>query len=194
MATFPTVAEVKLYLRNSKPTEDDDFYSSAIDAAVQTLNDECQRNFTVAGVAAARTFVPKPCSELLRVGDFTSLTSVVENGTTLTVSTHHQAEPVTRTNYAGMAIPYDSIRRLDNYWYHYGPRGTVVVTAAWGWTTIPVRIVEASKIITKDIVENRDARAGLINLGEAGLASARMNPTVRATIDKYRSVHSYGLA
>jgi hypothetical protein len=195
MATLPTVDEIKDYKRNSKPTEDNAFYQAALDAAVQTMNDACERNFTVAGAAAARTFVPDCHSDLLRIGDCTTVTLVVENGVTLTVGTHYQLEPVNVVNPAGLTVPYNALRRLDGtHWYTNNGRGTVVVTATWGFATIPVRVVEAIKIIAKDIIENRDARAGLITLGEAGVASIRANPTVVVTIGKYRGRESWGIA
>lgn len=194
MAQFPSTNAVKSYLRNDKPTDDDIPTSEALAAAIQTMCDECQHNFAIAGTATARTFPPDPHSDVLRVGDFTTLTSVVENGVTLTVGTHHQPEPVNRVNFAGLVVPYSTIRRLGTTWYTNGPRGTVVVTAAWGWVDIPVRVVESVKILTKDILENRDARGGLLTFAEAGLATARLNPYVIATIGSYRGRESWGVA
>lgn len=200
MATFPSVEDIKSFQRNEKPTEDDQFYGDALDAAVQTMNDECQRQFVVAPAAdhpdlyTARTFVPNPRSDVLYVGDFIDATTVVENGTTLTVSSAHQFEPVARVNAAGVEVPYNTIRRFGVPWYTYGPRGTVVVTAAWGWATIPTRVVEAVKIITKDVIENRDVVLGLVAVTEAAGIVARTNPVVASTIRTYRGIESWGIA
>lgn len=194
MATVPTTSEIKDFLRNEKPTEDDAFYSAALDAAVQTMNDECQHQFAVASATATpRTFVPAYGSGRLFIGDCTTVTSVVENGVTLTVSTNYHLEPVNTVNAAGLTVPYSSIRRRSSWWYTFDGTGTVVVTATWGWTTIPVRVVEAIKILTKDIIENRDARGGLLTFGDQGLASSRPNSYVNQTIAMYRGERSWGI-
>lgn len=194
MATVPTTEVIKSYLRNEKPTEDDALYGEALNAAIRTISDACQREFVVAGTPAARSFVPDHCSGWLYIGDCTSVTSVVENGTTLTVGTHYQLEPVRSTNWAGMTQPYNALRRLDGWWYTNGPRATVAVTAAWGWAAIPDRVVEAIKLLTKDIIDNREVSLGLVAVTEQSGISARMNPVVRSTIDAFRSVQSWGIA
>lgn len=194
MATAPTTEVIKAYLRNEKPTEDDTLYGEALNAAIRTICDATQRNFTVAGSAAPRSFRPNRRSDYLYIGDCTAVTSVVENSVALTVGTSYQLEPLQTTNWAGMTQPYNALRRLDAWWYTNGPRATVVVTAAWGWASIPDRIVEAIKILTKDIIENRDARGGLISFQDAGLASVRMNRDVAATIDAFRGPMSWGIA
>ncbi len=190
---FPTVEDLKDYTRNERPTADDALYQEAIDAAIQTLCDECQREFVVAGSAAARTFVPDLQSDYLYIGDCTSVTSVVENSITLTVGTDYQLEPVTRTTVAGLAIPYNGLRRLDGNWYTHGPRGTVVVTATWGFAALPARIVEACKVLAKDVVANRDVQLGLVAVTEQAGVSARTNPLVRETIESYAGRRSWGI-
>lgn len=188
---FPTTEDIKSYLRNEKPTEDDGLYGEAIAAAIQTLNDACQRNFTVAtGVQSARTFVPDCGSATVYIGDAVSVTSVVENSVTLTVGSHYQLEPVGTVSAAGLTTPYNTIRRLDGWWYTNNRRGTVVVTANWGFAAIPDRIIEACKILAKDIIQNREVVFGMVDTAE-GSMSPRMNPTVRATITAYRGPRSW---
>lgn len=194
MATWPTTEDIKEYTRNEKPTEDDAAYGQALAAAMQTLKDACQRDFTVAtGVPSARTFVPDVYSTILHIGDCVSVSSVVENGTTLAASLY-QLEPVTSVSPAGITTPKHSIRRLDSVWFTNNGRGTVVVTADWGFTALPPRILEACTILTKDIIENRDVKFGLVDISEAGGIAARMNPVVRSTITAYRGVKSWGIA
>lgn len=194
---WPSTEDIKAYRRDDLPTDNDTPTAEALAAAVQTLCDECQHEFVIAPTDplnyTARTFVPDWRSDLLYVGDFTTAT-VVENGVTLTAGTHLQLEPVSRINFAGMAVPYNTIRRLNNTWYSYGPRGTIVVTAAWGWAAIPARVIEAVKILTKDILENRDVKLGLVAVTDQAGISARTNPVVRATIDKFRSPAGWGIA
>jgi len=185
MTTHPTAEDVAAYARNERPTEDSAFIEEARLAAIQTICDGCQRYFAVASdTASARTFAPSG-TDWLYIGDCTEVTTVVEDGTTLTVSTDYQLEPVTATNFAGLAVPYNSLRRLDRCWYTDGPRGTVVVTAKWGFASVPSRIVEAVKILTRDIVDNRDVDPALL---------ATTNPVVRAAIEDYRGPMSWGIA
>lgn len=195
---WPSTEDIKAYRRDDIPTDNDVPTAEALAAAMQTMCDECQHQFTIAPTDpanyTARTFVPDHCPDTLYVGDFIAVTSVVENGSTLTLGTGHQFEPVSRINFAGLAVPYNTIRRLNREWYTYGPRGTVVVTAAWGWASLPVRVIESVKILTKDILENREVKLGLVAVTDVAGISARTNPFVRATIEKYSSPASIGLA
>lgn len=200
MATVPSTPEIKEFLRNEKPTEDDPFISDAILGAVDFLNDECQRVFTIAPTPAeiadylTDSWVPDPCSDLLFIGDCIAVSAVVENGVTLTVGTHYQLEPVRRRNFAGIVEPYTKLRRLDGYWYRNGPRATVAVTRAVGWSDIPPRVVESIKILSKFIVENRDVSLGLAFVSESGGISPRDSSFVKATIEKMMTVQAIGIA
>lgn len=188
----PTVEEIKAFTRNELPTVDDDFIAEAITAAVDTFSDETQRQVVEAGpTATTRLFVPSD-PYLLRIHDCVAVTSVLNDGVALSV---YQLEPVNGINRTGQHRPFDRIRLTNGtVWYHDAGRATVAVTARWGWATIPPRAVEAVKLITKDIIENRDVKLGVIAVSEAGAVSARMNSVVRKTIDAYRAVESWGIA
>ena len=195
LAETITVPVLKDYLGNEKPTDDDDFYQGAIDAAIETWQDETQREWvtvTDATTTTPRSFVPGS-SPVLRIHDCTVVTSVVDDGTTLAVSAY-QPEPVgvART---GQARPYEQIRLLGGYWTPspYG-EATVVVTAKWGWPAFPARAIEAVKIIAKDIVLNRDVRLGVIAVTEAAGVSARTNTVVRAAVQHYAAIETWGIA
>jgi hypothetical protein len=191
---YPQVEAVKEFDRNEKPTDDDDLYTSARLAAIEALCDETQRELVLAPAdATARTFVPDGCSVHLYIGDCVSITSVVENGVTLIAGTDYQAEPVRRTNWAGTAVPYNSLRRFGREWYYDEGRGTVVVTARWGVSVLPARAIEAVRVITSDIVANRDVQLGVIGVSEGAVVSIRTNPTVAKAIQALRGPKAWGI-
>lgn len=173
---------------------DDPFALSAIAAAESAIQEECQRSFAVAGTAAARTYVPRPCSGVLRIHDCTTVTSVVENSTTLTVAVDYQKEPVQTVSWSGETRPYEQLRRLSGPWYSYLGTGTVVVTATWGWLAIPPAITEATMIMAKDIYDSRDVKFGIAAVTDFGPSRVRENPKVQQLLAPYKRVESFGIA
>lgn len=191
MSSPPTTDQIIAYMRHDAADGDDTaFYSEALAAAVQTIGDESDHELVLAPSSSAghtaRTFVPDRCSDLIRIGDCVAVSAVIENGAALTEGVHYQLEPVNPRRRAGMAVPYTELRRLDTNWYANGPRGTVVVTGGWGWAGFSPRTIEAIKVLTKDIIENRDVKHGLVDVTEQAGVSARTNPLVRAEIDWLR--------
>jgi hypothetical protein len=194
MGRYVAVSELKDWARSEIPTADDAWITAALTAAELTLDTACGRKFVVATTSTARVFTPAECSSVLRIHDCTSVTTVVEDGTTLS-STGWQLEPLNGLSWSGEARPYDQIRLLDgDWWYTDFQRATISVTAAWGWAAIPAPVVEACKILAKDVLSQRDVRFGLVAVTDAAGIAARMNPLVRQTIEDYRRVESFGVA
>jgi hypothetical protein len=198
MPRYLTVEQVKAYCRNELPTEDDEWFEAACDAAETALDQSCQRQFVVAGTTATtRLYRPDPRSSVLRVHDIANTTDlvVVEDGTTL-LSSDYQLEPVNGLTWAGEQRPYEQIRLLDGHWWEIDyDRATISVTARWGWSAIPARIEQAALIIAKEIITNRDeVKLGLIGFSDVGGVVARTNPIVRETVAHYRRVESWGIA
>jgi len=164
---------------------DDVLVGEAIKAAEQQIDNMTGRRFEVASASSDRSFVPYPCSRDLRIYDCTSVTSVTENGVTLTEGTHYQLEPINGLSSSGESVPYNSIRRLRSSWYTYDGEATVTVNAAWGWTAIPPQVLEACKILTQDILSNRDYRNGIVVATEAAVSAARENRTVAMMVAHY---------
>jgi hypothetical protein len=196
MPRYLTVEQVKAYCRNELPTEDDEWFAAACDAAEAALDHSCQRRFEVAdSTPSARAYVPHRDVSILRIHDAVEVTTVTENGTTVTPS-RYQLEPVNGLTIAGEPRPYDQIRLLEaDWWYTDFGRATISVTARWGWSAIPARIEQAALIIAKEIITNRDeVKLGLIGFSDVGGVVARTNPIVRETVAHYRRVESFGLA
>ena len=179
---------------NSTIVADADAYTAAIAAAEQQIDNACQRRFEVAGNAAARTFRPIPGSNVLWLDDFTTLTSLVENGATLVSGTDFVLEPLNNRTAAGETRPYNQATRYTGTWYYDGPKPTVTVTAAWGWAAIPPGAIEACKVVAKAFLEGRDIRFGLAGFSEGGGVSEREAKAVRDFIRDYRAPQAWGLA
>ena len=177
-------------------TETSDFdwlYQEAIDAAKQFLNDECHRTFAIAGnTATARSYVPTECNDTLWIHDCTEITSVVENGVTLTANTHYWAHPLNGITRTGESRPYNKLVRWVVPWYTSEQKPTVVVTAKWGWPSLPAGYRMAHFVCAKAHMESRDIRFGLAALSEAGGVTEREAKTVRDFVRHY-STHGVGM-
>lgn len=192
--SYVTLAEFKTYVRNEISTSDDTDLQMVLDTADLLINDICQRSFTVSASSSARTYVPRCGESILRIHDCTAVASVVENGTTLTVTTDYQLEPVNRTTWAGETFPYEQIRRQGGNWYTSRDTGTVIVTATWSWpTAVPAAVKLAERVIGKDVLKHRDISFGLV-ASEFGAVKARVAPLVATILAPYRRLESFGVA
>ena len=197
MGTYLTVADLKSYVR-SELSVDDGWYDAAISTAEGIINNNTGRQFVVASptVSTARSYMASD-GELLMIHDAAAIVSVVDNGVTLTSGTDYQAEPLNGLSYAGETVPYSVLRRLGYYgnrwysWYAVPNAATVVVTARWGWSAIPAQIVEACKIIAKDVFLQRDVAHGLIGVSDVGGIGTRENRVVVDAIAAYQ--HPQGI-
>ena len=184
--------KIKAYHRNEIPTADDDFIEEGGDGAEDFMDESCKRRFVVATSATPRVYAPRS-GHILRIHDCTSITSVVNNGTTVAPA-DYQLEPLNGLTWSGEARPFEQIRLKSGSWSVDG-EATVTVTAAWGWAAIPPRIKHAALIVAKEIITNRDeVKFGLVGFSDVGGVSPRSNPIVTETINHYRRVESWGIA
>jgi hypothetical protein len=184
--SYVLLADFKSWVRNELGTAEDSILQAGLDAAVVAVNEHCGRSFTVAGAASARSFVPESY-RLVIIDDCTSVTSVVENGAAVAAS-GYQLEPLNGRRPSGLAVPYDQIRRIYGDWYIDASdegRATLVVTAAWGWAATPAPVIEATKILAKDILMQRDTRNGVAAFGEFGSLRVRLNPYVEELLKPF---------
>jgi|GEM_PF-1917683 len=194
---YLTVSTLKTYMR-SELQADDAPYEAAINAAELWIDNKTGRRFEVAGASTARVFSVRRASPVLYINDCTTITSVVENGTTLVANTDYTAEPLNNLSSAGEPWPYFRLVRPYSYWYpttySASTNARVTVTAAWGWAAIPLSIVEACKIVAKDFFEQRDVAHGLIGVSDNGGVSGRTNNLVKDIVGQYAHPNTIGLA
>lgn len=188
------VATFKQWWKTETTADDSALIEPAINAAELAIDNALGRRMVVAGSGSARVYAPNQCSNILRIHDATTVTSIVENTVTLTVGTDYQLEPLNGLSASGEAWPYFKVRKLSGHWYAETGKATITVTATWGWAAIPFEVVESCKIIAADMLSNRDMRNGLVAITEAGGVGSRENATVRNMIDRYRRVEARGIA
>ena len=194
MGRYLTVDQLKDY-GFSTTIKDRSKYDEAINAGQQALDNACQRQFIVASDSSALTFRPeKARTDILWIRDCTSVTSVVENGTTLTADVDFVAEPIAAEQWSGETLPYSSIRKASGSWYYDGSIPRIVVTAPWGWAAIPPGAVEACYVAAKAYLDGRDITLGLAGLTEGGGVSEREAKAVRDFIRQYQGHHAIGIA
>lgn len=179
---YLTVDEWKSWARD-EVTVDDAEVGAAIVAAQQYIDNACSRRFAVAGSASARVYTPDRPYTLI-IDDCTTITSVVENGTTL-ATTVYQAEPLNNLSSGGETVPFDRIKRLSGCWYRHGHEATVTVTATWGWAAVPFEVVEACKLMTKMILEGRDTKFGVAGFTETAAVGQRFDTLLRPIVAQY---------
>ena len=194
--TIISVKQLKEFTK-SQTTYDEWLYDEAIGAAEAFMADRTDREWvlvTGATTATARYYRPVSGSDILWVHDAASITSVVENGTTLTAGTDYVAEPLNNLSPGGAWRPTDRLIRCGQAWYSDGPKTTVTVTAEWGWSTFPSGLVLALYVAAKAYLEARDVSLGLVAITEQGAAGQREAKAVADFIDAYRGHASWGVA
>lgn len=166
--------------------------TSALLAAERAVSEYCSRSFAVAGdTATARTYAAND-RQVLRIHDCTEVASIAVAGTTIASSTY-QLEPHS-VSWTGLAVPYNQVRRLLDAWWVTSPgEATITVTAKWGWSAVPAEVVEATKIIGKDILAQRHTVGNIAAVGDFG-GTVRINTYVRQLLAPLRRVEAFGVA
>jgi hypothetical protein len=191
---YITAAALKSFA-NSTKISDLAEYVEAAEAGESFLDTECARSFDIAGAASARSFRPRTSgSAVLWIRDCTTITSVVENGTTLTANVDYIAEPRADENWSGEVRPFDRLCRVNGTWYANNGIPTVTVTATWGWAAFPPGLTLAAKVCAKAYLETRDIRFGLAAIAETGGVGERQVKAVADFIANYRGHQSWGIA
>lgn len=188
-----TLQTLKDALRNELGNADDVAIQAALDAAHYSAYQYIGRSLEPASTASARSFVPV-AYDVLRIDDCTSITSVVNNGVTISTA-DYQTEPVGNRDFSGAYHPIEQLRLTSGgSWYIDAGKATVTVTATWGWASAPAAGVQAIQILASDILHQRNNRSGVAGFGEFGAVRVRQNPYVAMLLDPLRRVTSFGIA
>lgn len=185
------LAQWKLWAR-TEISEDDNLNASAGQSAASMLGRWAERDLTwidaATATATARPFRPwGPGTTILPIDDAAVITSVTESGSVLTSDVNYIAEPYGNRNGAGQWRPFDHLIRIDACWYIDGVRRTVIVTAKWGWTSLPPEAIEAVKVLAQDWSMNRNSAFGFGGINEQGFSTGmRDNPMVKQAINAIR--------
>jgi len=166
---------------------------AGIDAAEEAIGADLARYIAVAsGTATARVYVPAAGSDTLRIHDCKTITSVTESGTLLAAS-GYLAHPV--TTWSGAVEPFTEIQLLGGVTFtDTTGSATISVVADWGWAALPFRYVEAVKILSADIIDQKDIRNGVAGFADFGAVRVRENATVVKLLARLRRAESWGIA
>lgn len=189
-----SVATFKAWKRVEVST-DDSVIQSAIDSAEETLNQHCGRRFSLAsGAATARTYkAPSANSTVVEIHDCIAVTLVTDSGNTI-AATGYQLEPLNGLDPTGLTVPYTRIRLIGGgVWSYLYDAANITVTAQWGWTALPQRYTEATKILAADILDNRDIRNGVIGFTDYAGIRVRENPVVSQLVSKLVRAQAFGI-
>lgn len=179
--------------KNAPTDPTDPVIQAGIAAAEEAIGDDLARLMVVAaGSPSSRLYVPTP-GLALRIHDCVSVDSVTVDGTLLDAS-EYQLEPVGQS-WSGRDEPYTHINLYyGNSWADDFGRATVDVSAVWGWSVLPAWYTEATKILSADLIDQRDIRNGVAGFAEFGAVRVRENATVVKLLSRHRMVESIGLA
>ena len=192
MSSYVLLDEFSDYVRDQIAGTDDTVKQSALDAAESMVNEFCQRTFVVAGASSSRSYTPtSEYCDVLRIHDATTVTAVVVNGA---ATTNYQTEPLNLLSWSGEARPIEQLRTTGGYWYWNRDQLTVTVTGTFGWAATPKSVDEATKIIAKDILQQRNNNSGVAGFGEYGSIRVRMNPIAIDLLKPYRRAEAFGVA
>lgn len=195
-ASYATLATLKARLGGIGDTIDDTRLQSALDAATQSVEGICGRQFNDSGSATARVYYPDSPTKIY-VDDFSTTAGLVVkvdygnagNYSQTITSTNYQLEPLNGVVGGMTGYPFNCIRSINQYlplWYgSIGyPRASVQVTAQWGWAAVPASVVEACLILGEEIFKMKDAPWGVAGFGAMGVVRIRQeNPKVMALLN-----------
>jgi hypothetical protein len=194
---YATTAELKVRL-NIPATNTD--YEADLDDALNSASREIERftnrQYNKITVAAAREFEPFSC-DYTWVTDFYSTTGLVikidENfdGTferTLTTA-EYELYPRNGEEFGVTGFPFYKIFTANGVMFPISPRaerrGTVQITALWGWADVPPQVKAATLALAARNFQMKDAPLGMVGSSEFG--------PIKVTDDRFVATKLQGL-
>ena len=180
------LGELKAMLRITDYV-DDELLSSHIEAASRTIDDICNRVFSLETTATARTFYPDS-PYVVRTDDIGSLAGLVvkiDNDLTgdfeLTI-TDFTTQP---DNALAKGTPITKFVAYDTYW-PVDIRPTVQITARWGYPLVPEPVRSACGILAGRLFKRADSLLGVAGFGDLGAITLRaVDPDVQRMLAPY---------
>lgn len=176
--------------RRMRDPLDDTELARLITVASRWLANELGREFYQAtgAVVSSRKFDPPRGSTEVLVDDFSTVTGlvVVDAGTTLTIDSDFAVSPVNGRSASGETVAYYRLCKFNEAeWSNTEQGPTVVVTALWGWASVPAPVKQGVIQIVGDLLTSRDNSFGIVGI-DAGLASRlKLNTYVEALSGDY---------
>lgn len=157
--------------------------SSAIELATER---QFNRDTSETPIAIRRRYQPR-LRYLTHIDDLYSTEDLVitSSGTTLTLGTDYELEPVNGIYRGTPGFPFWKLRPLNRDLDTCGYT-LEVETPHWGWEFTPAGVIQATRILTADLFKHKDAPLGVAGFGEFGVVRVRENSTVSMLINPYK--------
>jgi hypothetical protein len=194
---YATTAELKGRLNIPNSNVD---YESELDDALNSASREIERftnrQFNKVTTAVARVFEPFAC-DYIWVTDFWTATDLViktdenNDGTfeKTWAATDYELYPRNNQEFGVDGFPFYKIFPTGNQLFPINPRGerrgTLQVTAKWGWVDVPFQVKQAALALAARNFQMKDAPLGLAGGNEFG--------QVRVGDDKFVAAKLQGL-
>jgi hypothetical protein len=192
-------SDLKTHLNISDST-DDTSIGVAVNAANAAVVNWCGRTFDTTTTASASARVYRPKTPVLVITDdfHTTTALVVKTGdegtydTTLTLNADFIVEPLNGLE-DGQSVPYRRIVATSWLFETWTVHAPVQVTAAWGWSSVPDAVKEATLIKAARIFKRRTSPEGVAggfqDFGAIRISN-REDPDVAMLLTPYRRSES----
>lgn len=190
---YCTAEQLRTYI--GKTTASDAvLVDQAVAAATAAIDDYCGRTFSNDDTASARVYQPGSVWEI-QIDDFhttdgfTVATDSNDDGVFETVWTaaDYEVSPFNGVVSGVSGFPYWVIRSTGTRWFPTCTRrrGTVQVTAKWGWTAVPDGVFHAALILSQEFMRLRDAPFGVAGVDAFGPIRVRDNHTAKKLLEPF---------
>lgn len=196
---YATVADFSHYLSLGTLTADSALeleVVDAINAASRDIDNHCRRRFHIDGSASPRRFAPESLTEcpVDDIGDATGVLVAVDesdSGSFLSwPSSRWELEPLNGVGSSGEPWPYTELVAVDDYFpTSHRRRGSVQVTARWGWPAVPEPVRQACLIQSARLFRRNSSPEGVAGVNEFGpIRVSKLDPDVTRLLAPYRKV------
>lgn len=175
--------------------QDDTRLTGAVSTASRDVEHFCHRQFNKATVATARDFYTWNPAKVV-VDDFwtqtglaVSIVGLDGNGNeleTALTATQYRSEPLGGISEGVSGWPWWRLLNLGDLAFPDEDNGLTRVTAQWGWSAVPVAIVEATLILAEEYFKLKEAPWGVANWGDFGPIRVQDNKKVVSLLMRYR--------
>jgi hypothetical protein len=202
---YASLAELKDYLFGSNAPADTSMYDEQLNFALTSTSREieryCDRQFNQQTTATPRIFEPSSIRDIT-VDDFWTQTNMVlqtdPSGVGSFVNTwvtsDYEVLPYNGISSGQPGWPYNEIHSTSGLWFPIVPfrrRGTVQLTAQWGWAAVPSPVHQACLLMASLTFKAKDAPFGVAGTDQFGtvlkvtdskLAVSKLQPYRRSAV------------
>jgi hypothetical protein len=184
---YATLIELKARL-NINDTADDTKLNNALDSATAGIELMCGRQFNDSGGLTTRKFRPDS-AYVTSIDDISTNAGlvVVVNDATWQEGIMFELDPLNGVVGGQAGWPYSRIHAIQGSTFYptWPGKANVVVTARWGWATVPSAIHDATLIAAEEISKLPSLPFGIGGYGDFGIVKARENPFVQRMVQPY---------